>query len=298
MAKPRVRAFWFELAICIGAPLVVLLAIAIPGTSHIRTVKNDIRQREALLNEIPAIEHRLLGAKQALDPYRAKNGGKDKSGELSQLVNKAAVDEGIKVKAVNSEKVVIPESLNSLDYRVTASGEGGLSSVIRMMDALDQPIQCFKVASVKLRAKSILPRPVYDAEWQFQYRYLPAKTAVAMAPAGGVAELLKRLGVAVDTLNGLGKDKGKLLDTAKLASRKAAVQESIAVVPDTPLSFKLHGIAEDGRGSLALTDRGVFGVGDSVDGYRIITVAKDHIIVESKQGRRELISLYKSEVNP
>ena len=298
MAKPRVRAFWFELAICIGAPLVVLLAIAIPGYYHIRNVKNEIRQRTALLDEIPVIEHRLSVVKQALAPFRVKNGGKDKSGELSQQVNKSAVDEGIKVKAVNSEKVVIPESPNSLDYRVTASGEGGLSSVIRMMDALDQPVQCLKVASVKLRAKSILPRPVYDAEWQFQYRYLPSKTAVAMAPAGGVAEPLKRLGVSVDALKSLGKDKGKLLDTAKLESRKAAVQAPVALVSDTPVSFTLHGIAEDGRGSLALTDRGVVGVGDSIDGYRIITVAKDHIVVESKQGRRELVPLYTSEAKP
>ncbi len=299
MSKPKIRAFRFELAICIGAPIVVLLAIAIPGASHIRTVKNDILQRKALLDEIPVIEHRLSVANQVMAPYRVKNGGKDKSGELSQQVNKAALDEGIKVKAVNAEKVALPESPYSLDYRVSMSGEGGLGAMVRMMDALDRPGQCIRVSSVRLRAKTIIPRPVYDADWQFQYRYIPSVAAPVAAVPGGVDELIKRLGVAVDVLKGLGKGSRKVLDTAKLENRKAAVVlQPVPVAPDTPVSFRLHGIAEDGRVSLALTDRGVFGVGDSVDGYRIIKVAKDHIIVESKQGRQELISLYKNEVNP
>lgn len=299
MAKPKFRAFRFELAICIGAPLVVLLAIAIPGYVHIRSVKSDIRAREVLLDEIPVMERRLLVVSQMLAPYRVKNGGKDKIGELQQQVNKLAEEQGVKVKSVNAEKVAVPDSPSSMDYQVSLAGEGGLVGTIRMMDALDQPVQCLKVASVKLRAKSILPHPVYDAEWLFQYRFIPSKTVEEKAPRGGVAQPFQKLGDAVEAMKGLGKGRGRALDMARLESRMTAVaKEPEPVIPETPVSFRLHGIAEDGRGSLALTDRGVFGVGDSIDGYRVIQVAKDHIIVQSRQGRRELVPLYTNEANP
>ena len=167
-----------------------------------------------------------------------------------------------------------------------------------MTDVLDQPVQCLKVASVRLRAKTILPRPVYDVDWQFQYRYLPAFADEAVVTGDG-GEQFKRLGVAVDVLKGLLKDRWSMLDMAKFEHRSATgAKERMPVVPETPMSFRLHGIAEDGRGSLALTDRGVFGVGDSIGGCRIIKVEKDHIVVENKQGRREVVSLYRSEVNP
>jgi hypothetical protein len=299
MAKPKMRAFRFELAICIGVPIVVLLAIAIPGYFHIRTVKNEIQMQQSLLDEIPVIDSRLSMMKKILVSYRVKNGGKDKIGELSQLVNKTAIDQNIKVKSVNAEKVVLPDSSHSMDYHVAMSGEGGLVGAIRMMDTLDQNTLCFKVASLKMRAKSFMPQPVYDAEWQFQYRYLPSKISEARAPSGGGAELFKRMGVAIDELNGFGKDKGTVLNTAKLESRKVVVtQEPVFVEPEKPMLFRLNGIAEDGRGPLALTDRGVFGVGDSIDGCKIVKVAKDHIVVESKKGRREMVSLYKSEASP
>lgn len=299
MAKPKIRAFRFELAICIGVPMVVLLAIAIPGYVHIRTVKKEIQIQQSLLDEIPVIDSRLSMMKKILVSYRVKNGGKDKIGELSQLVNKTAVDQNIKVKSVNAEKVVLPDSPHSMDYHVAMGGECGLVGAIRMMDALDLNTYCSKVASLKMRAKSFMPQPVYDADWQFQYRYLPSKISEVGAPAGGGAEMLKKLGVAIDELNGFGKDKGTVLNTARLESRKVVVaQEPVPVEPEQPITFRLNGIAEDGRGSLALTDRGVFGVGDTIDGYKIVKVAKDHIVVESKKGRREIVSLYKSEASP
>lgn len=294
MSKPKMRSFQIELAICIGAPLVVLLAIAISGASHIRTLKKDIRHREALLDEIPSIEQRLAAANQVMAPFRFNNGAKDKSGELSQQVNKAAMDEGIRVKVVNAEKAVYPESPYSLDYQVAMSGEGGMGAMIRMMDALDKPGQSIRVDSVKLMARSILPRPVYEADWQFNFRYIPAVAAQVASPPGSVDMELKRLAVAVDFLKGAGKRAVKVINTAKLESRRVpTAPASIPVAPDAPVSFRLHGVAEDGRGSLAMTDRGVFGEGASVDGYLIIKVAKDHIVVQNKRGQRELIPLYK-----
>lgn len=299
MAKPKVRAFRFELVLCVVTPIIVLLVIAIPGYLHIRNVKSEIQVRETLLDEIPVIESRLSVVRQLLIPYRVKNGGKDKIGELSQQVNKAAMDQGIKVKAVNAEKVVLAESPYSMDYRVSLGGEGGLVGMIRTMDALDQFGQCFKVASMRMRLKSSQPQPVYDAEWQFQYRYIPSKSGEAGFAGGLGPEQFKRLGVAMDAIKGFGKGKGSLLDTSKLENRNVSVaQETAPVAPEVPVSFKLHGVAEDGRGPLALTDRGVFGVGDSIDGYKIIKVEKDHIVVANRQGRREIVSLYTSESTP
>jgi hypothetical protein len=299
MHKPKVRAFRIELAICIGAPLLVLAVIAIFGYGHIRSLRGEIAQRESVLDEIPVVEHRLQVAEQLLAPYRVRNGGKDKSGELSQQVSGLATEHGIKVKTVNAEKVMVPGSPHSLDYNLAMTGEGLGAILIHLIDSLDEPAQCVKVASLRLRPKTLRPIPVYDADLQFHYRFLPSQSLDGIAPTGNCHAQFNKLGVSLEALKKVAKEKKTLLDLTRLEMRsQPSSQELVRETPEAPISFKLNGIAEDGHRPLALTDRGVFGVGDSIDGYRVITVTKDHIVVEGRLGRRVLVTLYRNGETP
>jgi hypothetical protein len=56
--------------------------------------------------------------------------------------------------------------------------------------------------------------------------------------------------------------------------------------------FALTGIVQDMKNPLALTDRGLFGVGDRVDGYEIVAIGNDHVLVLGANGRTETVKLY------
>lgn len=298
MARQKVRAFRVELAICIGAPLVVLAVIALVGYGRLGGLRGEIAQREAILDGIPVIENRLAVAEQVLGLYRLKNGGKDTSGELSQQVSALAAEHGIKVKSVNSEKVADPESPHSLDYRLAIAGEGAYGAGIRLLDSLEDPVQCVKIASLRLRPKTLLPVPSYDAEVQFQYRFLPLKAREGVAGGGDCREQFAKLGNVLDALKGV-RGKKTILDMTRLEKRsQAASRVPVVVVPEVPIAFRLNGIAADGQKPLALTDRGVFGVGDSIDGYRVIAVEKDRLIVEGRRGGQVIINLYRNGETP
>lgn len=74
--------------------------------------------------------------------------------------------------------------------------------------------------------------------------------------------------------------------------------EPVVVIAEAPPAFRLTGIVRDGNRPLAMTDRGLVGVGDSVDGFRIRTIGNDYITVESPTGRKTRVTLYKSEAEP
>jgi type II secretory pathway component PulC len=61
--------------------------------------------------------------------------------------------------------------------------------------------------------------------------------------------------------------------------------------------FVLNGIIRDKKNPLAMTDRGLFGVGDTVDGYKILSIADDQVMVQGDSGRQETVKLY-SEKRP
>ena len=45
-----------------------------------------------------------------------------------------------------------------------------------------------------------------------------------------------------------------------------------------------------------MTDRGVFGVGDEIDDFKIIAITDDKVTVKNRQGRREVLKLYTDKV--
>lgn len=298
MAKTKVRTFRVELAICLAAPVLVLAVIAIPGYGHIRKLKADIAMREFWLNDIPAIEHQLAAASRVLASYRVSSEGKDKVGELSLMLSRAATEQGVTVKSVMAEKSFAPETPYYLDYRIPLIGEGKLGSVVRTMDGLDQPVQCLRVSLLRLKGRMFQKPRVYDVEWVYQARFVSTSAPEGKMLAGKMEDHLATLNGAIATLETIAKEKKRPLDTGTLDKRDVIVPDTPVGVMETPISFRLTGIVRDGNRSLALTDRGVVGVGDSIDGYEITAIGNDGIVVESPTGRKERVFLYKNEAKP
>jgi hypothetical protein len=144
-----------------------------------------------------------------------------------------------------------------------------------------------------------MPDPVYDVEAVFLSDALVAQGPAASPLTGDLTARLGRLSEAAGALEARVGARKATLDTRKIDRKKAAVKEYVApVIPDEAVGFKLNGIIRDGRDPLALTDRGLFGVGDSIDGYRITRMGADYIEVVGRQGRKEIILLYGTEAKP
>lgn len=299
MAMLKAKAVRVELAICLLAPIVALAVIAIPGYGHIRQLKRDVTSQARLLDEIPLQRQGVEAATKALGPYRMRNGGKDKSGELSLQVSQAASREGITIKSVNADKVIPAPSPACVEYRIAMAGEGTLGPVIRVLDELDRPVQCLKVVSFRLRAKAFIPQTLYDVDTVFVSDSLLSTDVAASPLQGGLEARLGRVHEGVLAVEAKGKVRKPVLDTRKIDRRKLEIKEEVApVLVDAPVGFRLNGVIRDGQKPLALTDRGVFGVGDSIDGYRIIKVADDHIVVMGRLGQQEKVPLYSTEAKP
>lgn len=299
MANLPVRTMRIELSVCLLAPVFVLALIAITGYGHIARLKREVAAQITSLAEIPLLETRLADAAKALDPYRLKNGGRDRNGELSLYVSQSGALHGMTVKSVIADKMV-PVSPAFMENRIVMGGEGTLGPLIRMLEDLNQPDRCFKVASLRIRARTFTPQTVYDVESVFVADFLGSSGADGTPLSGNLEANLGRLCDGTQAVLAKSKAPKAMLDTHKIDSRKMVAGEKVVplAVPDETVGFKLQGIIRDGRAPLALTDRGVFGVGDYIDGYRVTKVADEYILVVGRQGRQERVPLYKAEVSP
>ena len=287
-----------ELAACLLMPVVVLLLIAVPGHLYVAKLKRGVERKGLELAEIPLLAHKLDRATRLLAPYRLRDASKDHGGEMSQLASQPATEQGVTVKSVNAEKLLPAESPCCLDYRIAMTGEGPLGAVVRTMDVLDHPSECFRVVSLQLKAKSFSPPVLYDAAWVFRIRYLAPKSAPPVAVPADMEPILKRADANSASLEGVARRHAAFLTTGRLDRRKGIVAEDQVEVPEGPLPFRLNGIVRNGHMPLALTDHGVQGEGSVIEGYRIIRVGEDHVIVIGPQGRQEKVPLYKAEDQP
>jgi hypothetical protein len=299
MTKPKVKAVRIELMICLLAPIVVLVLIALPGFGYVRQLRQEVDKQAAFLDKIPLQESRLKQAAKVLSPYRMLDGGKDLSGELSLQVSQAGTDKGVTIKSVNAEKVVPSPNPAFLEYRITMAGEGSLGAFIRTLEELSRPVKCHKVASLRLRAKTFIPQTIYDVDTVFVSDSLVSLEAGVSPLSGSQSELLARLREGTLAVEAKANVRPPVLDTRKIDRRKIEIKDEVApVISDEAVGFRVTGIIQDKRDPLVLLDRGVFGVGDTVDGYKIVNISKDHIVVVGRQGRQELIPLYKNEAKP
>ncbi|MEI6166324.1 MAG: hypothetical protein WCS52_03945 [bacterium] len=295
MRKGKIRLFRVELATCLLVPLIVLLAVVICGYGYVTHEKKAVMRPAALLEEVPQLESRLSMAQKALSNFRMNNGGKE-NGEWSHRVSQAASVKGVAVKSINVEKIVPQIAVSCNDYRVQVCGEGRMAAVVGWLDELDQPARCFRVASLKMRPLKLGPSQVYELETVINARAIAMLSSPGEEWPGQIGPALEKLNTLILAVNQLAKTKWPELDTRTLDEReRAAKEERPSSTPLAAFSLKLNGIAKDGHKSLALTDRGVFEEGDTLDGTRILKVATDHIVVVDGEGRQTIVRLYESE---
>lgn len=295
MRKGKIRLFRVELATCLLVPLMVLLAIFLCGYGYVIREKRAVMRPAALIQEVPLLESRLSLAQKALSNFRMSNGGKE-NGEWSHRVSQAASVKGVAVKSINVEKIVPQIAVSCNDYRIQVCGEGRMAAVVGWLDELDQPARCFRVAQLKMRPLKLGLAQVYEVETVITARAIAMLSSPGEEWPGRIEPALEKLNALIVAINQLAKTKWPELDTRTLDERDRCVKEERpSSTPLAAFSLKLNGIVKDGHTSLALTDRGVFGEGDTLEGYRILKVAADHIVVVEGEGRQTVVRLYEGE---
>ncbi len=299
MNLSMLRSGRLELAVCIVGPLLVLAVIAIPGHLYCRHWRQNLADRQACLEQIPAMELQLAAARQALTPFAASSAEGDKAAELTLTAEKAAQDFGFITRSVNVEKPAGAGAESWSDFRIVLNGTGPLNSIIGMLDFLEHPSRRFQVGQVTLKARGFVPQPIYDGIVVLSSRAMNSAAPSGAGPATPVVtaaqgiELTRRLGQLTASIRAWAEEKRSPLSIPKKADdRKAQVKT------ENPLKaslFTLTGIIRDKKNPLALTDRGVFGVGDKIDGYQVLSIAEDHVLVQGVSGPPETVKLYSDE---
>lgn len=294
-----IRNVKVELALCLLAPVVVLILIAAPGYWAIGRMNQAIARRVAVITDIPLLQMHLAKGVKVLAPYRMHNAGKEKGGAIAQQFNQVAAEEGVTIKSVNAERVAAVNGNQAFsDYHVAMSGDGHLNAIVKTMDSLNKPGQCFRVQSLRLRYKAGVSL-IYDVDWSYVVRCLTEEKTEQPFGGGSVEPLLTRLIAGNTALEARMKSSRPPLDVSPLDRRTGVTIETVEpVMPDGPVPFRLTGVVRDGRQPMALTDQGIIVEGGVVAGFRITKVADDHVIVVSPQGRKEVVPLYRTEVEP
>jgi hypothetical protein len=297
MKLSKLKKGRLELAVCIVMPLLVLAAIAIPGYLYGWHVKQELMERSACLEQVPEMERQLAEARKVLQPYAVAGVKGDMASELTLSAEKAAQTFGFEARAVNVEKQPGSGAEAWSDYSVIFNGAGSLKSIIGMLDFMEHPSQRFQVRQVTLTAKGFIPEPTYDGDVVLTFRAVdPAAvsgtgggTAPLPTSAKGAAEVA-RLGQSTALVKSWAEEKrSPLVVTLKSGNRKESVKVE---QPRPPSLFILNGIIRDKKNPLAMTDRGLFGVGDVVDGYKILSIANDQVMVQGERGGKETVKLY------
>lgn len=301
MKHGKVKTGHLEVAICIALPLVVILAIFLFGFFYIRSHERRLAQRTVLLNLVPDLEKKMGSAKRALKPFIAPGVGKDMAADLSLCVSDAAQKQGFAIRSSNVEKQIEPGAGAWVDYKLTLSGEGPLTALIATLDYLGQPQRRFHATQLNIRSTQLVPETMCSADLILVSRVVTDQNGNygvgqtgASSPAKVEAISLK-VGKATEGVNTWVAEREASLSLKKLKSRVVNVEPALAsiqVEAQPQVSFRLTGVVGNKAAPMIMTDRGVFGVGDEVDGFKIESIGVDKVSLVSKSGHRETVRLY------
>jgi hypothetical protein len=300
MSLNTLRSVRVQLALCVAGPVLALAAILIPGRVYCRHLRDDVSEREAYLAQVPEMEMELGAVRQALRAYASGANG-EHAASLTLLADQAAQANEFGTRSANVEKLA--SEGNWSDHKVTISGSGTLRSFIGMLDYLGRPDRRFRVAQVNLKAREFIPVTKYDGDLILLSRTVKS-TGSAVGEGGAkpltpveAHEVTGRLRERLLSLVSKTQAMPAVLDLSRLTGRKPLISvEAPAPLPvkDEGL-FQLNGVISRKQKPLALTDKGVFGIGDEVNGYTIESIAEDRVVV-SRKGKRETVTLYSDEV--
>jgi hypothetical protein len=298
MNVSKLRSGRVEFALCIVVPLLVLAAIVFPGRRYCLNRSQDLMARQARLDQAPKLETELAEARRVLKAFAAPGPENDKAAELAQVAEKAAQDFGFTTRSANVEKQGGGDAW--FDYKVMFEGGGPLKSVIGMLDFLENPARRFQVAQITFRANKFGAGAAYDGSAVLLTRVvLPGAGAGAGIPAEGVNTM--RASEQATRLNQLAGSVRSWMSEKRAPLLAVNAQQSTEPVSSGGIQranlFVLNGIARDKKNPLAMTDRGTFGIGEKVDGYTVVAIGDDRVVLMDPNGRRESVALYKDEAN-
>ena len=301
MSSGKVKTGHWELAICLGLPPLVIVAMLLTGFIYGHSQARRLAQRAGLMNLIPVLEQKTGMAHKALKPFVVPGVAKDMAADLSLCVSDAAQKNGFTIHSENVEKQVGPEAGVWTDYKLTLSGEGPLTSLIAMLDYLEQPERRFRAVQVSLKTTQLTPETTCAVDLVLMSRVVADHNGDSgvgqvgpIIPATAEAVGVK-LDKAVAGVKSWATEPVSLLSLKNLQNRVPFTEPAASQVEAEPqVSFRLTGIVREQNLPMIMTDRGVFGVGDEVDGFKIEAIGVDKVTVISKSGRRETVRLYKS----
>jgi hypothetical protein len=302
MSLGNFRSGRFELLVCLAGPLLVLAAVAIPGHLYRRDLREDVRNRHVWLDRLPELERQLAEVKTVLNPFLTGAEG-ERSAALTLSADQAVALSGFKAHSVNVEKQPGTDGSSWSDYSVAMNGSGTLITFVRMLDYLGDPARQLRVAQLTLKAREFTPELVYDGDMVLVSRAVTPP--VDFGGAGNVARvtlaqsdtLMERAKQRVGSVQAWAMRKPTPLDTKLLEGRVRSVNVAEpAAPPEDGAVFRLRGIVQRKQKPLAMTDSGVFGVGDEVNGFKIVSIEEDRVVLLHKSGRRETVNLYADEV--
>lgn len=298
MSLRKIQRGRLELTGIILLPIVLLVLIHAVEYVHCRRVEREIALRRLHLRLVPMMEKRFDGARERMKLFMDAEDGADGSSELTMRVSRGAQEAGFSTRAVKLEKLPATEGGSWTDYKVVASGEGTLQALARFLDDCERiGPRPFRVTQARIAARSLSPETVYDAEFELMLRALHCDKPAAkpLMPIFGArvdeAAVLKsatRVDGLLDAIQKRQRSQPGLLPLAKLTGRQSAY----GPVEETEAPFRLTGVIRDAKKPLALTDQGLMGIGEERDGFRVVEIREDAVVVEKPQGGRIVMKLY------
>ncbi len=297
--RGKIKTGHWELAICLAVPPVVIFAMLLVGFVHGQKQERLLAQRAELMNLIPVLEKKAAAAHHALKPFIVPGVAKDMAADLSVCVSDAAQRFGFVIRSSNVEKQASPDAGVWMDYKLTLSGDGPLTSLIAMLDYLGQPQRRFSAVQVSLRTIRLTPETTCSADLVLVSRVVANRNGDSVGQMGGMTRAMakdigEKLGKATDGVKSWFAEPVTPLSLKTLQSRAPYVApDPVQAEAEPQVSFRLTGVVRDRAFPMVMTDKGVFGVGDLVDGFKIEAIGEDKVTVVSKGGRRETVKLYK-----
>jgi hypothetical protein len=300
MNRATVKTGQWELVICMALPLGVVAALLLFGFIYDRKQERHLAQRAGLLNLIPVLEQKAGAAHKVLKPFVIQGVAKDMAADLSLCVSDAAQKFGFVIRSSNVEKQIGTGTAVWMDYKLTLSGDGPLASLIAMLDYLGQPQRRFQATQVNIKATQLSPETTYSADLVLVVRVVVDRNGDSGVGQVGTiipatAETIgAKLDKATEGVKSWAAEPASLLSLKKLQNRVPYVEPIQSQVEAEPqVSFRLTGVVGNKAAPMIMTDQGVFGVGDEVDGFKVEAIGADKVTVVSKGGRREIVRLYR-----
>lgn len=299
MSHGKVKTGHWELAICLTVPIVVIAAICLSRFVYCGKQEKLLAQRADLLNLIPVLEQKLGAGQKALMPFVAPGAAKDMAADLSLCVSDAAQRYGLLIRSSSIEKQVGADSGAWADYKMILTGEGPLTSLIAMLDYLGQPQRRFRTVRVNFKTTQLTPETSGLVDLILVSRVMADRSDNnGPAQMGAITLVMAenfgtKLSKSTEGVNAWFAGSAQSLSLKNLQSRATHVPtDTVQIKVESQVSFHLTGVIRDKKSPMIMTDRGLFGVGDEVDGFKIESIGADTVILVSQSGRREILRLY------